>query len=167
MDSDLFAIPANSDRRNLLGNALKYTEKGFITVSLCPQEMNSSSHAVDFEISVEDSGRGMSTDYQDTKLFAPFSQENPFASGTGLGLSIVKQIVESLKGVVDVQSTLHVGTKVSVSLRLPTAPVEKGRAGSTELSAPDTLKGKVAGVLFPSVSTSAVPLSLAYLNIYV
>jgi signal transduction histidine kinase len=149
-----------------LGNALKYTEKGFITVSLYPQETNSSSHAVDFELSVEDSGRGMSTDYQNTKLFAPFSQENPFASGTGLGLSIVKQIVESLKGVVDVQSTLHVGTKVSVSLRLPTVPAEKGRASSTVHSSPDTLKDKVASVLFPSVSVTLVPYGLLHLQDY-
>ena len=135
-----------------MGNALKYTDTGFITVSLHQQSTSSSSHAVDFELSVEDSGRGMSTEYQDTKLFAPFSQENPFASGTGLGLSIVKQIVESLKGVVDVQSMLDVGTKVSVSLRLPTGPLEKGRAGSTALPPPQILKDKVASVIFPSVS---------------
>jgi signal transduction histidine kinase len=81
---------------NLLGNALKYTESGYIRVSLLQEK--ASSHTVAFTLSVEDSGKGMSAKYQQTKLFAPFSQEDPFSSGTGLGLSIVKQIVESLKG---------------------------------------------------------------------
>jgi signal transduction histidine kinase len=81
---------------NLLGNALKYTESGYIKVSLLQEK--ASSHTVAFKLSVEDSGKGMSAEYQQTKLFAPFSQEDPFSSGTGLGLSIVKQIVESLKG---------------------------------------------------------------------
>lgn len=126
-------------------------------MSLHQHNAVANSHTIDFELSVEDSGRGMSEEYQNTKLFAPFSQENPFASGTGLGLSIVKQIIESLKGVVDVQSTLDVGTKISVSLRLPTGPLEKQRTGPSVLPSPELLKDKVASVVFPSVSGNAVP----------
>jgi signal transduction histidine kinase len=104
---------------NLLGNALKYTESGFITLKL--QQSTSCNQTIDLALSIEDSGRGMSADYQRTKLFAPFSQEDPFSSGTGLGLSIVKQIVESLKGEIEVNSTLNVGTQIKVSMRLPSS----------------------------------------------
>ncbi|KAF1956521.1 hypothetical protein CC80DRAFT_492071 [Byssothecium circinans] len=137
---------------NLLGNALKYTEAGFITVSLKLNKERSNSQAVEFDISVEDSGRGMSTEYQQTKLFAPFSQEDPFSNGTGLGLSIVKQIVESLKGQVDVQSTLSKGTKVSVSLRLPAGATEQARTALLLTETPEQLKGAVASVVFPATS---------------
>jgi signal transduction histidine kinase len=102
---------------NLLGNALKYTESGWIAINL--KQSPSGDNAIALALSIEDSGRGMSSDYQRTKLFAPFSQEDPFSSGTGLGLSIVKQIIESLKGEIEVISTLNVGTQIKVSMRLP------------------------------------------------
>ncbi|KAF1917970.1 hypothetical protein BDU57DRAFT_472138 [Ampelomyces quisqualis] len=104
---------------NLLGNALKYTESGYIAIKL--QQKKTSDHMMDLALTIEDSGRGMSDDYQKAKLFAPFSQEDPFSSGTGLGLSIVKQIVESLNGEIDVKSTLNLGTRFDVSMRLPNA----------------------------------------------
>ncbi|KAH7411899.1 hypothetical protein DE146DRAFT_603098 [Phaeosphaeria sp. MPI-PUGE-AT-0046c] len=90
---------------NLLGNALKYTESGYIAVKL--QQKSSDRQSIELGLTLEDSGRGMSSDYQKSKLFAPFSQEDPFSSGTGLGLSIVKQIIESLKGEIEVSSTLN------------------------------------------------------------
>ncbi|PVH97697.1 hypothetical protein DM02DRAFT_567529 [Periconia macrospinosa] len=130
---------------NILGNALKYTETGFITISLEQNQANSDNQSVEFAISVQDSGRGMSKEYQRTKLFAPFSQEDPFSNGTGLGLSIVKQIVESLKGEVDVQSTLGEGTTVSVVLRLPRVSLEPPETAPA-------FRNKIASVVFPSTS---------------
>jgi signal transduction histidine kinase len=104
---------------NLLGNALKYTDSGYIAIKL---EQSKNTHdTVDMALIVEDSGRGMSTDYQKSKLFSPFSQEDPFSSGTGLGLSIVKQIIESLKGEIEVNSTLNTGTQITVTMCLPIA----------------------------------------------
>ena len=110
---------------NLLGNALKYTDSGFIAINL--QQSASAPRAVGFDITIQDSGRGMSAEFQRTKLFSPFSQEDPFSSGTGLGLSIVKQIVQSLKGDIEVNSTLNVGTSIRISMRLPIA--QDGHAG--------------------------------------
>jgi signal transduction histidine kinase len=104
---------------NLLGNALKYTESGYIAIKL--QQKKTSDQTMDLALTIEDSGRGMSDDYQKAKLFSPFSQEDPFSSGTGLGLSIVKQIVESLNGEIDVKSQLNVGTCFNVSMQLPNA----------------------------------------------
>ncbi|KAK4495512.1 hypothetical protein PRZ48_013844 [Zasmidium cellare] len=102
---------------NLLGNALKYTETGFVAVSLRAQESTSNSK-IDALIRVVDSGKGMSDSFQKDKLFVPFSQEDPFQPGTGLGLSIVKQIVDSLGGSIEVTSQVNVGTEIDVRLSL-------------------------------------------------
>lgn len=106
---------------NLLGNALKYTDSGFVGVSLQVESETENSTRV--RLRFVDSGKGMSVEFQRTRLFSPFSQEDPFASGTGLGLSIVRQIVDALDGSISVSSTQNLGTEVDVVLTLPT--VEK------------------------------------------
>ncbi|KAF2869600.1 hypothetical protein BDV95DRAFT_82084 [Massariosphaeria phaeospora] len=135
---------------NLLGNSMKYTTSGFITISLLQEE--GKSQFVEFTLSVEDSGKGMSSEYQRTKLFAPFSQEDSFSSGTGLGLSIVKQIVDSLNGKIEVQSTVDVGTNAQVVLRLPAGESQNSRASQTLIQAPEALKKKSASTVFPPKS---------------
>lgn len=106
---------------NLLGNALKYTDAGFVGVSLQVESENETNTRI--RLRFVDSGKGMSLEFQRTRLFSPFSQEDPFASGTGLGLSIVRQIVDALDGTISVSSTQNMGTEVDVVLTLPT--VEK------------------------------------------
>lgn len=106
---------------NLLGNALKYTESGFVGVSLQVESETETNTRI--RLRFVDSGKGMSLEFQRTRLFSPFSQEDPFASGTGLGLSIVRQIVDALDGAISVSSTQNHGTEVDVVLTLPT--VEK------------------------------------------
>ncbi|THW91507.1 hypothetical protein D6C86_01640 [Aureobasidium pullulans] len=105
---------------NLLGNALKYTSKGWVAVSLRAQE-SSHPNKMDVIFRVVDSGKGMSEDFQKHRLFVPFSQEDTFQPGTGLGLSIVRQIVDSLGGSIDIKSKQNVGTEIDVRLSLPTA----------------------------------------------
>lgn len=102
---------------NLLGNALKYTPKGFVAVSLRALE-SVHPHKIDVIFRVVDSGKGMSEDFQKNRLFTPFSQEDTFQPGTGLGLSIVRQIVDSLGGTIDIKSVQGVGTEVDVRLSL-------------------------------------------------
>lgn len=102
---------------NLLGNALKYTDAGFVGVSLQVEAETEASTRV--RLRFVDSGKGMSVEFQRTRLFSPFSQEDPFASGTGLGLSIVRQIVDALDGTISVSSTQNLGTEVDVVLTLP------------------------------------------------
>lgn len=83
---------------NLLGNAQKYTESGFIRVALraqdalhpAPEECeNQAGHKAVVTITVQDTGRGMSEEFLRRSLYTPFAQEDTFASGVGLGLSIV------------------------------------------------------------------------------
>lgn len=104
---------------NLFGNALKYTEAGYIKVKLQVMPKSSPTEEYrEFRFTVTDSGVGMSEDYINNRLFHSFAQENPLSQGTGLGLSIVKQIVESLGGEVEVTSAKGRGTKFTVSCPL-------------------------------------------------
>lgn len=103
---------------NLVGNAIKYTHAGHISVKL-EASMQHGSLAVRLE--VEDTGCGMSKDFLTNGLFTPFKQENPLTDGTGLGLSIAKQLVDSLHGKLWVKSKSDVGTKIRVRLELQSA----------------------------------------------
>jgi len=136
---------------NLLGNALKYTDSGYVTVKMV--QKNTTANFMNLSISVEDSGRGMSPEYQRTKLFSPFSQEDPFSSGTGLGLSIVKQIVESLKGEIEVRSTQNVGTVITISLRLPVGLKENAQQGHALTCVPQELKGTSVNIVCDMTDT--------------
>ncbi|KAK3656840.1 hypothetical protein LTR56_002821 [Elasticomyces elasticus] len=106
---------------NLVANALRYTELGYVEVGL--EHITAvRAQGLDLPIGehvclqVNDSGRGISQEYLKHKLFTPFTQENNLSVGTGLGLSIVRQIVESLQGTIDIQSELGVGTRVTVRI---------------------------------------------------
>ncbi|KAH7330509.1 hypothetical protein BKA65DRAFT_59603 [Rhexocercosporidium sp. MPI-PUGE-AT-0058] len=105
---------------NIFGNALKYTDHGFVKISLRsdpPSPRNSSApYLVTLEI--DDSGKGMSENYSKYHIFTPFVQEDQMAVGTGLGLSIVRQLVRDLGGQIKIKSEVKQGTKVTVSVPL-------------------------------------------------
>ena len=106
---------------NLFGNALKYTQEGFIRISVRSTEISASEGHPDqtlIQLSVSDSGIGISEEYLKHRLFTPFAQEDSLSAGAGLGLSIIQQIVTSLGGTIDIQSELGVGTNVTVSVPL-------------------------------------------------
>ncbi|MBC8328169.1 MAG: response regulator [Planctomycetes bacterium] len=91
---------------NLLGNALKFTEHGRVT--LVAEVEGRDDQALTLGFRVEDTGIGMSQEQID-KLFSPFTQADASMArrfgGTGLGLAICKQIVERMGGEIAVQST--------------------------------------------------------------
>ncbi|KAK4221638.1 putative signal transduction histidine-protein kinase [Podospora fimiseda] len=105
---------------NIFGNALKYTISGRIEVGLNVVQRANKSGVLSSYISltVEDTGLGMSSDYLKYHIFTPFSQENSHSPGMGLGLSIVQQLVSDLEGVVNVRSSVGVGTSVEVLVPL-------------------------------------------------
>jgi hypothetical protein len=104
---------------NLFGNALKYTESGFIHISLCATQSDLPGKT-NVTLQIDDSGRGMSKDYMKYELFTPFAQEDHLSVGTGLGLSIARQLVADLGGTIDIQSEKGSGTSAKVSVALET-----------------------------------------------
>lgn len=124
----IFTTKSGALRRvlmNLFGNALKYTSRGWVKVSLQARDVESTPSKPNqsiVTITVSDSGRGISQKYLNSGLLEPFTQEDPMNQGTGLGLSIVQQIVSSLGGTIDITSEQGVGTQVVVTLTLTEAP---------------------------------------------
>ncbi|KAJ8072841.1 hypothetical protein PM082_016400 [Marasmius tenuissimus] len=104
---------------NVFGNSLKFTSDGFVHVVLRQLPLSDSDFPgkVKVELSVVDSGKGISQNFLKNQLFHPFSQENPLQTGTGLGLAIVNSIVtsESVGGKVDVWSEEGVGTEIKIT----------------------------------------------------
>jgi signal transduction histidine kinase len=78
---------------NIFGNAQKYTDSGYIMVQLkvkeLPQADESGKTSGLIALHIRDTGKGMSSDYMQRKLYRPFAQEDSFTPGVGLGLSIV------------------------------------------------------------------------------
>ncbi len=108
--------------QNLISNALKFTQSGYVRVKLlaaAPQNGR-----VEMFLEVADSGIGISQ-VNLRKLFQRFSQAdreiNRQFGGTGLGLAICKGLVELMGGRIDVSSEPGVGSVFTVSLNLPVA----------------------------------------------
>ena len=118
---------------NLFGNALKYTDRGWVKVSLQAQDIDATKSSI--TITVTDTGQGIAPEYLHGGLFVPFTQENPMNPGTGLGLSIVLQIVRSMRGRISITSEQGVGTQVVVTLIMNQAPAPPLRAEPRHFSA--------------------------------
>jgi len=107
---------------NLLGNALKFTVLGKITLQIrCNM---TSSNACTLTFIVTDTGIGIANDKMDT-IFNRFEQGDPHITrkygGTGLGLAIVKQLVELQLGNITIESELDKGSsfKIEIPFELP------------------------------------------------
>lgn len=97
---------------NLIGNAIKFTERGHVHISIKYQQSS-------FYITVEDTGIGISSQ-QLSSLFSPFVQADSTITrrfgGTGLGLAITKRLVELMRGRISVESEPGKGSKFEVQL---------------------------------------------------
>jgi CheY-like chemotaxis protein/anti-sigma regulatory factor (Ser/Thr protein kinase) len=99
---------------NLLGNAVKFTEKGGITFKV-------GYHNNDIRFQVEDTGIGIAPEELD-RVFLPFQQVEERLSkteGTGLGLTISKALVETMGGKLHIESELGRGSTFWTALNLP------------------------------------------------
>ncbi len=110
---------------NLIGNAVKFTEKGEVTLRVTSEPVSDNVYRLEFLVS--DTGPGISPDAIG-KLFRPFQQGDASATrkhgGTGLGLTITKRLVELMDGEVTVSSTLGAGSTFRFTLCLPSCPMD-------------------------------------------
>jgi signal transduction histidine kinase/DNA-binding response OmpR family regulator len=124
---------------NLIMNALKFTKYGGVSVTLTQVESDAVPGVIEreelpqnwFRLKVEDSGVGMEKAALD-KIFKPYVQVSnepngsaiTHSAGVGLGLSIVLQLVQEMKGRIEVDSKVGEGTRIKVYLPLAAAPAE-------------------------------------------
>jgi CheY-like chemotaxis protein/nitrogen-specific signal transduction histidine kinase len=123
---------------NLLGNAVKFTERGAVTLRLNAKPAEEDRSMLTFE--VEDTGIGISVEDQ-SRIFDAFVQVGKprTQKGTGLGLAITAQFVELMRGTIQVESTPGKGSRFRVAL-----PVEK--AAKSEVTPAETEGQRIIGL---------------------
>ena len=134
---------------NFLSNAVKFTEKGEIRVTL--RQMALAGGTADIMIRVRDTGIGMSPEFIN-RIFRPFEQESMDTQkkygGTGLGMAISDQIVKLMGGEIVVESMVGKGSDFMVFLHLPVSEevekVSEEKASADEAAAEfdDAFEGK-------------------------
>ncbi|HJV66720.1 MAG TPA: PAS domain S-box protein [Geomonas sp.] len=154
---------------NLVGNAVKFTERGEVVVEAKPVERGADQLTVQFL--VKDTGVGL-TPEQIGKIFTPFTQADSSTTrrygGTGLGLSISSQLVELMGGELRVQSSTGVGSSFyfTVGFGVPAAGACQGPSLEQELAnlrllvvdADRESRGKLCGVVH------GLPLTLDFVD---
>ena len=104
---------------NLIGNAIKFTERGTVGISAGCQEFQGDASKINLTFAVSDTGIGIPKEQQD-RIFEAFIQQEGQRTrkygGTGLGLSITKRLIDMMGGAVAVESTPGQGTIFTVML---------------------------------------------------
>ena len=124
---------------NLVGNAIKFTEKGEVVLSVAQEDTNGSE--VQLHFTVRDTGPGIPAE-QLSRIFEEFEQANSPGQrrpeGTGLGLAICTRLVRLMEGDISAESQLGVGSQFHfrIKVQLPTEQAEQRRE-----SALDELRG--------------------------
>lgn len=143
ISSDLYKI--KQILFNLISNAIKFTEKGYVEISVTQLSSDSENS---LEIIVLDSGIGISPEKMN-KLFQEYEQgdSNTFHKygGTGLGLAITKQLVDRLNGYIEIKSEVNKGTLVTVGLPVELSDKEdfkKIDKNTSETDVKEKLNGK-------------------------
>lgn len=131
---------------NLLGNAVKFTAQGQVTVTCT--ELVSQGDTLWLSFVVSDTGIGIEAATQ-AKLFQPFIQADASTTrrfgGTGLGLAICRRLAEAMGGSIDLES--RVGQGSTFTVKLPFARLPEDARVPVEFSAalPDKVAGSAAG----------------------
>jgi len=132
---------------NLVGNAVKFTEQGGVTLSAWVQESTPDGWSMRFE--VQDSGPGLTPEHQ-AQLFQPFDLGDPSSTrrhgGSGLGLAITSQLVTLMGGCIGVDSRPGEGARFWFELPLARPVDTVLSVRDDEVVAPETaLRSRHAG----------------------
>ncbi|MBR4819694.1 MAG: response regulator [Clostridiales bacterium] len=107
---------------NILNNAVKYTEKGSVSLKITGRKLNitaSGKQVMELIVSVSDTGIGISEENL-SKLFGKFErvdlEKNSTKEGTGLGLAITKMLVQMMHGDIKVESTYGSGSTFTINI---------------------------------------------------
>lgn len=152
---------------NLLGNAIKFTERGRVDLTVACVERTASKAMMHF--TVTDTGIGIDSAALE-RLFKPFTQADTSMSrrygGTGLGLAISMRLAQAMGGALQVHSALNQGTTFRLILpcALPEITVAVQPAESPRFVTP-SLKGRVLVVEDDSVNQQVIDLFLRKLNV--
>jgi len=116
---------------NLVGNAVKFTESGGVTISVTTESVGPRSAAL--KVSVSDTGIGLSPE-QASRLFKPFSQADGTVTrrfgGTGLGLAISRQLADLMGGTIELESEPGRGSTFHLRLELKLQKQRRPRKAS-------------------------------------
>jgi len=104
---------------NILGNSVKYTEKGYVSFSVKNTDINQKSEIITLSFTISDSGIGIPADKQET-VFEIFEQvDTSYAKqyqGAGLGLAIAKKLTNLMNGKLNMNSEEGKGTEIIIDL---------------------------------------------------
>jgi len=151
---------------NLMGNAIKYTESGSVTLRMTwEQSGDSASKQGNLIVSVVDTGYGIKEEDLN-KLFKSFSrieeEKNHLIEGTGLGLSIVKRLLDLMDGTITVDSEYGHGSNFTFKLPQeieddsPFAKVEKSESKSVLIYSETATVHNAVGAVLDSLKVSYV-----------
>ncbi len=152
---------------NLIGNAIKFTERGRVTLTVDCVDRKPDRAMMHFTIT--DTGIGIDSAALE-RLFKPFTQADTSMSrrygGTGLGLAISMRLSQAMGGTLQVQSTVNKGTTFRLILpcRLPDAAAAPRLQEAPRFVTP-TLKGRVLVVEDDSVNQQVIDLFLKKMNL--
>jgi CheY-like chemotaxis protein/two-component sensor histidine kinase len=149
---------------NLVSNAIKFTERGAVELSV--HRVPAKSAGVGLCFVIRDTGIGIATEVQ-AQLFSPFMQADASITrrygGTGLGLSIVKHMATLMGGEVAVASTPGVGSEFKVTLEFAPGPqhVQSSVPAAAAAAAATAGERRLAGVRVLAVDDSDINLDVA------
>jgi PAS domain S-box-containing protein len=144
---------------NIIGNSIKFTEGGSITLTVSAQDSHSRQHQKILRCVVRDTGIGLSQDQQQ-RLFQPFAQADDSVTrkygGTGLGLVLSQELARQMGGdLVLVRSELGKGSEFAVELGFSDQSADLRTNAAGELPRPLTPSGMLKGLQVLVVDDSA------------